>query len=48
MAPQTLDQSDGEEVCGPDWTCNTKIDDKGIVGLLQKISSRKWNVSLLN
>ena len=41
MAPQTLDQSEGEKVCGPDRTCNTKIDDKGIVGLLQKISSQQ-------
>ena len=37
MAPQTLDQSKGDKVCGPDQTCNTKNNDKGIVGLLQKI-----------
>ena len=40
MAPQTLDQSDGEKVCGPD-----QIDiinkDKGIVGLMGKISSQQ-------
>ena len=34
MAPQTLDQSEGDKVCGPDRTCNTKNNDKGIVGLL--------------
>ena len=41
MAPQTLDQSEGDKVCGPDRTCNTKNNDKGIVGLLQKISSQQ-------
>ena len=41
MAPQTLDQSDGEKVCGPDWIDHGKKDDKGIVGLLKKISSQQ-------
>ena len=41
MAPQSLDQSDGEKVCGPDWIDNAKTDDKGIVGLLKKISSQQ-------
>ena len=41
MAPQTLDQSDGEKVCGPDQTDHEKKDDKGIVGLLKKISSQQ-------
>ena len=36
MAPQTLDQSDGEKVCGPDQIDHAKKDDKGIVGLLKK------------
>ena len=40
MAPQTLDQSDGEKVCGPDWIDYTKKD-KGIVGLMEKISSQQ-------
>ena len=41
MAPQTLDQSEGDKVCGPDRNCDTKNNDKGIVGLLQKISSQQ-------
>ena len=41
MAPQTLDQSEGDKVCGPDRICKTKNKDKGIVGLLQKISSQQ-------
>ena len=41
MAPQTLDQSDGEKVCGPDQIDHAKKDDKGIVGLLKKISSQQ-------
>ena len=40
MAPQTLDQSDGEKVCGPDWIDNS-IKKKGIVGLMEKISSQQ-------
>ena len=39
MAPQTLDQSDGEKVCGPDWIDNS-IQNNGIVGLMEKISSQ--------
>ena len=40
MAPQTLDQSDGEKVCGPDQIDNT-TNDKVIVGLMEKISSKQ-------
>ena len=40
MAPQTLDQSEGDKVCGPDLS--DKINhDKGIVGLIEKISSQQ-------
>ena len=35
MAPQTLDQSDGEKVCGPDWIDYPKKK-KGRVGLMEK------------
>ena len=41
MAPQTLDQSDGEKVCGPDQIDNMIIDNNGIVGLMEKISSQQ-------
>ena len=42
MASQTLDQPEGDKVCGPDWS--DKINhEKGIVGLMEKISS--WQVS---
>ena len=41
MAPQTLDQSDGEKVCGPDQRDNTILESKGIVGLMEKISSQQ-------
>ena len=41
MAPQTLDQSDGEKVCGPDRIDKTRLKSKGIVGLLEKISSQQ-------
>ena len=40
MAPQTLDQSDGEKVCGPDQNDNTS-NGNGIVGLMDKISSQQ-------
>ena len=40
MAPQTLDKSDGEKVYGPDWIDITN-NDKGIVGLIEKISSQQ-------
>ena len=36
MAPQTLDQSGGEKVCGPDWIDETIMETKGIVGLAEK------------
>ena len=40
MAPQTLDQSEGDKVCGPDW--NDKLNkDKGIVDLIEKISTQQ-------
>ena len=41
MAPQTLDQSDGEKVCGPDWIDITNTKRKGIVGLIEKLSSQQ-------
>ena len=41
MAPQTLDQSDGEKVCGPDQIDNMIIDNNGIVGLMEKIFSQQ-------
>ena len=40
MAPQTLDQSDGEKVCGPDQN-DDSIKKKGMVGLMEKISSQQ-------
>ena len=40
MAPQTLDQSDGEKVCGPDWN-DSLMKREGIVGLLKKIFSQQ-------
>ena len=40
MAPQTLDQSDGEKVCGPDWRDNL-VKTEGIVGLVKTISSQQ-------
>ena len=40
MAPQTMDQSDGEKVCGPDQIDVTNTKRKEIVGLMEKISSR--------
>ena len=37
MAPQTLDQSDGEKVCGPDWIDKTIMKSKGMVkGLIER------------
>ena len=41
MAPQTLDQSDGEKVCGPDQIDITNTKRKGIVGLIEKLSSQQ-------
>ena len=41
MAPQTLDQSDGEKVCGPDQIDKSIKKNKGIVGLIEKISSQQ-------
>ena len=40
MAPQSLDQSDGEKVCGPDQIDYSKKNE-GIVGLMEKISSQQ-------
>ena len=40
MVPQTLDQSDGEKVCGPDWT-DDSTKKKEMVGLMEKISSQQ-------
>ena len=41
MAPQTLDQSDGVKVCGPDWIDKTILEDTAVVGLMEKISSQQ-------
>ena len=41
MAPQTLDQSDGEKVCGTDWMDIPITKSKGIAGLIEKISSQQ-------
>ena len=40
MAPQTLDQSEGVKVCGPDQIDYMKKN-YGIVGLMEKISSQQ-------
>ena len=40
MAPQTLDQSELDKVCGPDWK-DTMNKDKGIVGLIGKIPASR-------
>ena len=45
MAPQTLDQSEGEKVCGPDWNDKTRKD-KGMVGLIDKISSQQVSAQI--
>ena len=42
MAPQILDQSEGDKVCGPDQNDKLNIN-KRIVGLIEAISSQ--NVS---
>ena len=40
MAPQAVDQSGGEKVCGPDQS-DYKMNNKGIVSLMEKISSQQ-------
>ena len=40
MAPQTLDQSEGGKVCGPDQNDKTNYAN-GMVGLIEKISSQQ-------
>ena len=45
MALQTLDQSEGDKVCGPHQ--NDKLNkDKGIVGLIEKISSQQVSAQI--
>ena len=45
MAPQTLDQSEGDKVCGPDWS--DKINHyQGIVGLIEKVSSQQFSAQI--
>ena len=45
VAPQTLDQSEGGKVCGPDL--NDKTDyGKGLVGLTEKISSQQVSAQI--
>ena len=41
MAPQTLDQSDGEKICDPDWIDIPITKNKGMVGVIEKISSQQ-------
>ena len=45
MAPWTLGQSEGDKVCGPDQKDESK-NDKGIVGLMNKISSQQVSVQV--
>ena len=45
MAPQTLDLSEEEKVCGPDQKDKSKKD-KGIVGLIEKISSQQVSAQI--
>ena len=45
MTPQTLDQSEGEMICGPDQKDKSKID-KGIVGLIDEISSQQVSAQI--
>ena len=45
MAPQTLDQSEGDKVCGPDWN-DEHNKDKEIVGLIEKISSQQISAQI--
>ena len=42
IAPQNLDQSEGDKVCAPDWIDNSNMN-KRIMGLIEVISSQ--NVS---
>ena len=46
MALQTLDQSDGEKVCGPDQIDEPIMKDKGIAGLIEKISSQQTSAQV--
>ena len=45
MASQTWDQSQGEKVCGPDQNDKMRTD-KGIVGLMNKISSQQVSAQI--
>ena len=45
MAPQTLEQSEGGKVCGPDWIDETNCG-KGKVGLIEKISSQQVSAQI--
>ena len=45
MAPQTLDQSEGDKVCGPGQNDKTRKDE-GIVGLIDKISSQQVSAQI--
>ena len=46
MAPQTLDQSEGGKVCGPDQIDQTNYG-KGMVGLIEKISSQQVSAKIM-
>ena len=45
MAPQTLDQSERDKVCGPDWSDKINLEN-GIVGLMEKISSQQVSAQI--
>ena len=45
MAPQTLDQSEGDKVCGPDQNDKTNYG-KGMVGLMEKTSSHQVSAQI--
>ena len=46
MAPQTLDQYDGEKVSGSDWIIIPNTKTKGIVGLIEKISNQQFSAQV--
>ena len=45
MASQTMDQSKGGKVCGPDWNDKTNYG-KGMVGFIEKISSQQVSAQI--
>ena len=47
MASQTLDQSEGGKVCGPDQIDQINYG-KGMVGLIKKVSSQQVSAQIKN